>query len=1385
MMADDYGMGGIHPPNVVLVNSNQTSPDHHPIQDLCSPLSTAPNSPFRVSYEEDDDDDDDEVRPEEVQAVLNTPVSGRRKLPRVEAPFDEGVATTPQADPLLRGNGPAVVSPPDFLEDIDAYVDEEEEEIASIDEKKEEDATPPPQARLPVYAGYPSSKRSTTIVPPSMSDNDSVPHDERQFSPPTKDYNTEEEQSPMQEAVQSAHREVLEMERRVQHLIQKRRFSFGSSAQQRTEQPQQGPSPSNNHTQSTHEEVHLPPYDLEDEEEPPSLSPRRDVHSSLDSGSSSYYYDGSILESSAIDDVNNTTIESTTSSAIGGTTRVAMSIHPPLAELSKIGSSSGSNNKDMGYYSRRSASNLESSREETTTSSSTEPSRYNSYSSSNNNHSKADSPPTAYEAFKFDQESGTNSSFADLVSGTSRALNQVSDNMAHFLVLPPSTEKQPKRRTGSAKRSSRTKSYGPPSDQEYPPISPSMDSECTPHMDNLSPRRQTDSSGDVDVDLLYQQKPSAKLAKARSLVSGRHAKSPTMAPYLNHSSSSSKINNSASKDDPKQRARQVMSKRERERPSSARKLASSKREDPPVPPTLHRLAAMMEGLGGSAEGNAGDNGASEEDWSNTVSHFVSEYQTVITDSLKNLSIDEISGLALNSSNEQAPEFGKDTMVSPGVALSPSADCSRDDINSFTNLRDEDYDALMQEMTFGACLQMPQLDHPPAIANRSSCGTAQDPTKEKDYGQGVAGVLQYKGLEYQYHNESDEQPQEEGGEHSQQERAHFAKELSQKLMCLRPNSSSDSGESIEEKYLTPQKGSNINGTSFDPKDSSFMSPPKRGWDANKDGMMTDIGGSKPQGGLFVSNMRGDMPHSEQPSVASESNVNSIVVSPDRGTAKDRVNGTSPAKSVSISDNIKPTMVQSIDNETGIAKGDVMLSLLCDNSFQASRDKAADSWAWRVQEAIWRGRGMRRDCFDGPVSRSNSQDDGDGKNARRRSSSLPVDVDDVRIVGGIKSVSSIQEKALAHLERDEFEQALELYEDIIFNYYSFFEQVLAKRDEYSSEDVSMELANFKPYIGASLHNLGVIHLLKGDYEDAFSFFKRAVDNRRACLGDSHPDCVTSLVRLATCRFAMDNFADAHTNLELSLALAGSKARTTNDYSQLGEILNNLGCLSYMCGQPTKAMKLFRESLDVQLAVLNSTLYGGSKYSSHTATLNLTVTRGNIGFLALVLRDVSSGILALEAALKEQRLLLNGAHVTLVSTMDHLAVANLLEGRTQKATKMLRRIYELQRAAHGPNDPRSLATRQKIMTIRGQQEDSQMDSSQAGTRQRRQEESKSSGPGAQQYETYTQKQANDSKPPAEVPASSKAPPNPNNNNNGNSGGGKVGSVFKAIRSLGRKKN
>jgi hypothetical protein len=54
---------------------------------------------------------------------------------------------------------------------------------------------------------------------------------------------------------------------------------------------------------------------------------------------------------------------------------------------------------------------------------------------------------------------------------------------------------------------------------------------------------------------------------------------------------------------------------------------------------------------------------------------------------------------------------------------------------------------------------------------------------------------------------------------------------------------------------------------------------------------------------------------------------------------------------------------------------------------------------------------------------------------------------------------------------------------------------------------KVSDFKPYIGAALHNIGMVHLLKGHYEAAFTHFERAALNRSTRLGNGHVDYVVS--------------------------------------------------------------------------------------------------------------------------------------------------------------------------------------------------------------------------------------------------------------------------------------
>jgi hypothetical protein len=156
----------------------------------------------------------------------------------------------------------------------------------------------------------------------------------------------------------------------------------------------------------------------------------------------------------------------------------------------------------------------------------------------------------------------------------------------------------------------------------------------------------------------------------------------------------------------------------------------------------------------------------------------------------------------------------------------------------------------------------------------------------------------------------------------------------------------------------------------------------------------------------------------------------------------------------------------------------------------------------------------------------------------------------------------------------------------------------------------------------------------------------------------------VKMAVCRYAINEFGEAHAKLEQALTFARRSCITIEDRMLVAEILNNLGCLAYMSGQPVAANSLYRDSMDVQFGVLSDSLYAGNATWGQTISLNISITRANIGFIKLVTKELSVAITALENALMEQQILLKGGHDTIISTMDHLAVANLLYGDQEKA-------------------------------------------------------------------------------------------------------------------------
>jgi hypothetical protein len=183
-------------------------------------------------------------------------------------------------------------------------------------------------------------------------------------------------------------------------------------------------------------------------------------------------------------------------------------------------------------------------------------------------------------------------------------------------------------------------------------------------------------------------------------------------------------------------------------------------------------------------------------------------------------------------------------------------------------------------------------------------------------------------------------------------------------------------------------------------------------------------------------------------------------------------------------------------------------------------------------------------------------------------------------------------------------------------------------------------------------------------------------------------------------MEDYSTSYTELELALSLSRDGIRTLSDHRQIAEVLNNLGCLSYMGGEIERAMLFFRQSIKILKKAVDFATYSDSKFDSPSTILALSIAKSNAAFLSLTFyRDIIESVSMFESVIKDQQLLLRDAHTTLTTTMEHLAAANLLAGDKHKALQLLRRVLHLQVETFGINDDQNAVcqrTRHKITVL-----------------------------------------------------------------------------------------
>ena len=120
---------------------------------------------------------------------------------------------------------------------------------------------------------------------------------------------------------------------------------------------------------------------------------------------------------------------------------------------------------------------------------------------------------------------------------------------------------------------------------------------------------------------------------------------------------------------------------------------------------------------------------------------------------------------------------------------------------------------------------------------------------------------------------------------------------------------------------------------------------------------------------------------------------------------------PAKSAVVdAAKSKPAMVKTLDDNNGIAKGDIFISLLNTNLNESNRaPKGAD----QVRDAILRMRNMRRRQEKVEMVHYEPEETSDFSPSVKRSV-LPVDLDDMRVVSGFDHVKTLEDEAIEHLK-----------------------------------------------------------------------------------------------------------------------------------------------------------------------------------------------------------------------------------------------------------------------------------------------------------------------------------------------------------------------------------
>jgi CHAT domain-containing protein/tetratricopeptide (TPR) repeat protein len=227
------------------------------------------------------------------------------------------------------------------------------------------------------------------------------------------------------------------------------------------------------------------------------------------------------------------------------------------------------------------------------------------------------------------------------------------------------------------------------------------------------------------------------------------------------------------------------------------------------------------------------------------------------------------------------------------------------------------------------------------------------------------------------------------------------------------------------------------------------------------------------------------------------------------------------------------------------------------------------------------------------------------------------------------------------------------------------VLLKETDFQRLTLT-ELTSLADFVG----NVGYIRYRDGKYAQAEPLLQRALDLRRAALGERHPDIAQSLISLAAVRYKKGDYQASEPLTREALEILRSALGEA--HPQLAVGLSSLGELYRAMGRYGEAEPFLRQALEIRRVAL------GPTHPDCADTLN------DLGELRRALGDLEEAANLHREAPEVRRAARGDQHPSVGFSLNNLAETYRAQGNYSAAEPLYRQSLDICRSTQGEKHP-----------------------------------------------------------------------------------------------------